>query len=51
MKKNLILNIAKLISIPWLILPFRLRKKYFLQFFFILESRGDDPKKVLKVFF
>ena len=50
MKKNHILYIAKLVSIPWLILPFRLRKIFF-TIFFILESRGDDPKKGLKSLF
>ena len=47
MKKNFILNIARLISIPWFILPFRFRKILF-TIFFIIESRGDDPRKGLK---
>lgn len=50
MKRNFILNIAKLISIPWLILPFKLRKIFFTTFF-IIESRGNDPGKGLKSLF
>ena len=50
MKKKFILDIAKLVSIPWLIIPFRLRKMFF-TLFFILESRSDDPKKGLKSLF
>ncbi len=50
MKKNFILNIARLISIPWFILPFRLRKILF-TIFFIIESRGDDPRKGLASLF
>ncbi len=50
MKRNFILKIANLISIPWLFLPFRLRKLLF-TIFFIIESRGGDPKKGLKSLF
>ena len=50
MKRNFILNIARLISIPWLILPFKLRKLLF-TIFFIIESRGHDPRKGLKSLF
>ena len=46
MKRNFILKIARLISIPWLFLPFKLRKLLF-TIFFIIESRGDDPRKGL----
>jgi len=50
MTRNFILKIARLISIPWLILPFKLRKILF-TIFFIIESRGDDPRKGLKSLF
>ena len=50
MTRNFILKIARLISIPWLILPFKLRKILF-TIFFIIESRGDDPSKGLKSLF
>ena len=50
MKKSLILYIARLISIPWFFLPFKLRKILF-TILFIIESRGEDPKKGLKSLF
>ncbi len=50
MIRNFILNIAKLISIPWLFLPFKFRKFLF-TIFFIIESRDDDPRKGLKSLF
>ena len=50
MTRNFILKIARLISIPWLIIPFELRKILF-TIFFIIESRGDDPSKGLKSLF
>ena len=50
MKKSVILNIAKLVSIPWLVLPFTVRKLLF-TIFFIIESRDKDPKKGLKSLF
>tara|TARA_Y100001978_G_scaffold35248_1_gene31160 strand:- start:1582 stop:2349 length:768 start_codon:yes stop_codon:yes gene_type:complete len=50
MKKILILNIARLFSIPWLIIPFRLRKILF-TIFFIIESRDEDPSRGLKSLF
>ena len=50
MKRNFILKIARLISIPWLLLPFKLRKILFTMFF-IIESRGDDPRKGLESLF
>ena len=50
MRKSFILNIAKLVSIPWLFLPFTVRKFLFTTFF-IIESRDKDPKKGLKSLF
>ena len=50
MKRNLILYIARLISIPWFFLPFKLRKLLF-TILFIIESRGEDPQKGLKSLF
>ena len=44
MKRSLILHIARLISIPWFFLPFKLRKIFF-TILFIIESRGEDPKR------
>ena len=50
MKRNFILKIARLISIPWLFLPFKFRKILF-TIFFIIESRGDDPREGIKSLF
>ena len=50
MKRSLILYIARLISIPWFFLPFKLRKILF-TILFIIESRGEDPQKGLESLF
>tara|TARA_B100001248_G_C27173597_1_gene359086 strand:+ start:105 stop:290 length:186 start_codon:yes stop_codon:yes gene_type:complete len=47
MKRNLVLKIARLISVSWLILSFRLRKILF-TVYFIIKSRGDYPRNGLK---